>query len=633
MAKLNVLELRQSRESWSPVNTDVLSQDARNQYLQRKCAVDLYIDGNPLKKISEETGVLSCEIIRLVRKCIALNENQISVGYEALIPRKHTAKKISKLQKLFFQYPSLETYIIGNYFNVKEYTLEYNMNVRTLHTKFLDECRRLGIQDYEYPFTLKDNGYDALLDYIKSVESKKQIQSIRREGKDARQKFESTGYGKANNLIALNPYGIVQIDGHKIDMLYSVEVENEQGEIVCMPATRAWLIAVIDVATRVIIGYSVSPYENYNQSDVLMAVHNSIVPHEKMEFTHKSFEYPQTGGYPSLAIPETEWATFDMIMLDNAKSHLATNTVDKLLNNVKCTVYFGSVATPETRGIVERFFKTLEIGGFHRLPSTTGSNIRDNKRNEPERDSVKYHITYNDICELLEYLIAEYNNSAHSSLENQTPLQVMKRRIQQAGMYPYVIPVELRKDIEKLTYFTEERTVRGGYSTGTRPHISYLGTKYHAYDRKIPMDLINKKVFIEVNPADVSHVELYDSQGVFVANLVAMGEWGRRPHSLRTHKAALIRKNRNKEKNNVFSPNLSLYENELRENAKKSRRERTKAAIAAAEMGKPYRTSVPTEPVKYQALQKPNKATTYSKEEMDLINSISIEEAYKRGLI
>ena len=633
MAKLNVLELRQSRESWSPVNTDVLSQDARNQYLQRKCAVDLYIDGNPLKKISEETGVLSCEIIRLVRKCITLNENQIPVGYEALIPRKHTAKKISKLQKLFFQYPSLETYVIGNYFNVKEYTLECNMNVRTLHTKFLDECRCLGIQDYEYPFTLKDNGYDALLDYIKSVESKKQIQSIRREGKDARQKFESTGYGKANNLIALNPYGIVQIDGHKIDMLYSVEVENEQGEIVCMPAIRAWLIAVIDVATRVIIGYSVSPYENYNQSDVLMAVHNSIVPHEKMEFTHKGFEYPQNGGYPSLAIPETKWATFDMIMLDNAKSHLATNTVDKLLNNVKCTVNFGSVATPETRGIIERFFKTLEIGGFHRLPSTTGSSIKDNKRNEPERDSVKYHITDNDICELLEYLIAEYNNSAHSSLENQTPLQVMERRIQQAGMYPYVIPIELRKAIEKLTYFTEERTVRGGYSTGTQPHISYLGTKYHAYDRKIPMDLINKKVYIEVNPEDVSHVELYDSQGVFIANLVAMGEWGRRPHSLRTHKAALIRKNRNKEKNNVFSPNLSLYENELRENAKKSRRERTKAAIAETEMGKPYRNIVPTEPVKYKASKKPNNVATYSKEEMDLINSISIEEAYKRGLI
>lgn len=633
MVKLNVLELRQSRELWTAVNIDALSQEARNQYLKRKNAVDLYIDGISPKKISEETGVLSCEVIRLVRKCIALNENQKTVGYEALIPRKHTAKNISKLQKLFLQYPSLEAYVLGNYFNDKKYTLEQNMTVRTLHTKFIDECRRLGVQDYEYPFTLKDNGYDALLNYIKTAESVKQSQTIRREGKDARQKFESTGYGESNSLTPLNPYGIVQIDGHKIDMLYSVELENEQGEIVCMPATRAWLIAVIDVATRVIIGYSVSLYENYNQYDVLMAVHNSIVPHERIEFKHNSFKYPDNGGYPSLMFPETQWAAFDMIMLDNAKSHLASNTVDKLLNNVKCSVNFGSVATPETRGIVERFFKTLETGGFHRLPGTTGSNTRDTKRNAPEKKSVKYHITYNDICELLEYLIAEYNNSAHSSLENQTPLQVMERRIQQAGMYPYVIPAEKRKDIEKLTYFTEERTVRGGYSTGSKPHISFLGTQYHAYDRKIPMDMINKKAFIEVNPEDVSHVDLYDINGVFVANLVATGEWGRRPHSLRTHQAALKRKNQNKETNSVFSPDLSLYEEELRENAKKSRRDRTKAAITENEMGKPYRNPALEEPVKYKPPQKANNATTYSKEEMDLINSLSIEEAYKRGLI
>lgn len=633
MERLNLIELRQNRELWENINIDALSDDIREKFMLRKKVVDLYIDGISPSIIAAKTGISNSEIVRYVRKCIKLGKNQCPIGYAALIPNKHTVQQTSKLQKLFIQYPMLNKFVLGNYFGDRKYTLEHNMSIRTLHEKFLEECKRLKIQDYEFPFTLKDNGYNLLYRYIKNIDAENQEKRILREGKDARQKFESTGYGEANNLIALNPYGIVQIDGHKIDMLYSVEVENEQGEIVCMPATRAWLIAVIDVATRVIIGYSVSPYENYNQSDVLMAVHNSIVPHEKMEFTHKGFEYPPNGGYPSLAIPESEWATFDMIMLDNAKSHLATNTVDKLLNNVKCTVNFGCVATPETRGIIERFFKTLETGGFHRLPSTTGSNIRDNKRNEPERDSVKYHITYNDICELLEYLIAEYNNSAHSSLENQTPLQVMKRRIQQAGMYPYVIPVELRRDIEKLTYFTEERTVRGGYSTGTKPHISYLGTKYHAYDRKIPMDLINKKVFIEVNPADVSHVELYDSQGVFVANLVAIGEWGRRPHSLRTHKAALIRKNKNKEKNNVFSPNLSLYENELRVNAKKSRRERTKVAIAETEMGKSYRNTAPTEPVKYKAPKKPNNATTYSKEEMDLINSISIEEAYKRGLI
>ena len=219
-----------------------------------------------------------------------------------------------------------------------------------------------------------------------------------------------------------------------------------------MPATRAWVIVIIDVATRAIIGYSISPYENYNQQDVLMAIHNAIVPHEKIEFTCKAFNYPENGGYPSLAIPEIEWATFDMIMLDNAKSHLAKNTVDKLLNSVKCTVNFGSVATPETRGIVERFFKTLEINGLHRIPATTGSNSKDNKEIILKRKVLNIVLHIKIFVNFLEYLIAEYNNSAHTFLENQTPLQIMERRIKQAGMMPYIIPYEERNNIEKLTY-------------------------------------------------------------------------------------------------------------------------------------------------------------------------------------
>lgn len=633
MGKINLLELRHSREYWEDINIAALPEEARSLYLNRKKAVDLYIDGVSPKIITEETGLSNCEINRLIRKCVALDERQLPVGYAALILRKRNIKSVGKMQKLFLQYPSLESFVHGNYFNDKKFTLEHNMNVRTLHVKFIDECIRLGIQNYEYPFTLKDKGYDALVDYIKQVEATKQSKTIRREGKDAIQRFESTGYGESISFKPLNPYGAVQIDGHKIDLLYTVEVENEQGETILMPATRAWLIAIIDIATRAIIGYHITPYENYNHSDVLMAVHNSIVPHEKINFTHSGFSYPENGGFPSLAIPETQWASFDMIMLDNAKSHLAQNTMDKLLNHVKCSVNFGSVATPETRGIVERFFKTLELSGFHRLPGTTGSNTRDTKRHEPEKESVKYRISYNDICELVEYLIAEYNTSAHSSLENQTPLQVMERRIKEVGIRPFIVPAEERKEIEKLTYFSVERTVRGAYSTGSKPQVSYLGVKYHAYDRRIPMDLVNKKVYIEVNPADVSHVDLYDSDGKFIANLVAMGEWGKRPHSIRTHQAALDRKNSNKGQNSIFSPDLSLFEEDLRENSKNSRRDRTRAAIVEAEMGKPYKNPEPAEPIKLNQVKRPNKATTCTKEELDLLDSNSIEDLFKEGFL
>ena len=80
-------------------------------------------------------------------------------------------------------------------------------------------------------------------------------------------------------------------------------------------------------------------------------------------------------------------------MLDNAKSHLADNTIRKIVDDLKSAINFGSVATPETRGIIERFFGSLETRGFHKLPSTTGSNINDLKRKEPEAASIKYDIT------------------------------------------------------------------------------------------------------------------------------------------------------------------------------------------------------------------------------------------------
>lgn len=58
MATLNILELRQSRNLWKDINIAALSEDDRNQYIKRKAAVDLYIDGLSPKKISEMTGVL-----------------------------------------------------------------------------------------------------------------------------------------------------------------------------------------------------------------------------------------------------------------------------------------------------------------------------------------------------------------------------------------------------------------------------------------------------------------------------------------------------------------------------------------------------------------------------------------------
>ncbi len=214
----------------------------------------------------------------------------------------------------------------------------------------------------------------------------------------------------------LYPFSAVQIDGHIIDMLYTVEIPNTDGTASSIVATRAWLIAVIDVSTRCILGYSVSQAFNYDQYDVIDAVKDAIVPKTLKELTITGLKYPSNGGYYPTALPELKYAVFDTIMLDNAKAHLSGFTLGKLTDDLKCTVNYGSVATHETRGIIERFFETLETQGFHKLPMTTGSSAKDLKRKSPEKKTMKYKVTYDQIVELLDVLIAQYNNTPHRDL-------------------------------------------------------------------------------------------------------------------------------------------------------------------------------------------------------------------------
>ena len=631
---MNVYNLRIIQETWSKLLIDYLPESDKNTFIQGKKAVDMYINGAILEDIEKETHIHKTRIKRLVERCLQVDETGNMYGYSALLPKKNIKKMNGNFNKLLIEYPSLIKFISGNYLGNKKYTLEKNMNLRTLHSKFLDECRHLGIQNYEYPFSTKSLGYVSLINYVKKIKNINPDKSIQRENKDMIQKFCSTGQGQKYSFDAIAPYQVVQIDGHKIDIIYSVEVEDKEGFVKLMPATRMWLIAVIDVATRTILGYSLSQNENYNQSDVLKAIRNSIIPHKNIEFKITGLNYPPKGGFPSDLFTESKWALFDTIMLDNAKSHLAKNVVNKLTMSLKCAINFGSVATPETRGIVERFFGTLERGGYHKLPATTGQNIYDAKRKNPEKASVKYNITFDEIAEITEYLIAEYNNSAHSSLENQTPLQAMESKMHEAFILPCKADSEMQEEVKDLTNIILEKTVRGGYNKGKRPYISYMGVEYHSEGINFCMDLIGKQILISINPDDVSHVKAYTLTGEELGNLVAVGEWGHRPHSLKTREAALKRKNENKALNTPFTPHLYLLENEYIERAKVSRRARTKADIVRKEAIKlpENQNNIENDTLIEKFDVTDITLENFTKEQLNTIDSISIEEAYERGL-
>jgi len=661
--KHNLSELKTERLDWKKVLEDALSPDKREIFLNRKKAVDMYIDGADIISIGQETHVHWSKITKLVTKCRRINPaTNEPYGYAALLPYYHVEKykrepargssvsSAGLFEQLMQRYPSLATFIADNYFGKKETTLEKNMQITTLHNKFLCECRRLGIEDYEYPFNTISKGLRTLSRYVNDLKSQNVEHAIKREGKDARQKYQSTGKGHKYSTIPLAPYSLVQLDGHQIDMLYTVPVTNSDGSVSNLPAARLWLIAVIDTATRAILGYSLTSGENYNQTDVLAAIKDSIQPRARVEFTIPGFCYPVDGGFPCFAIEEANWAIFDAIMLDNAKAHLAHDVVNKITEKLKCAISFGPVATPETRGIIERFFGTLEENGYHRTVSTTGSNARDSRRGDAEKNAVNYGVTYNDLAELTEYLIAAYNNSAHTGLSGRTPIQVMKDRIKNAGMTPCICDAKMKETAVGLTHLIVERTVRGTFSSGKRPYISYEGVEYRNEAISISDHLVGTKLFLEVDPDDISSVLAYTEDGIELGHLSAAGIWGRRSHSLKTRKEALKYTNSNKTKNSPFYASLTGYEDELRNRAAQSRSARTKDGRIRREQENSNKPDAPEgidgkggtlgldigQPGKKDgkvARQAPEKKECdISDDYINELDGISFEEAYKRGL-
>lgn len=657
LRKYNLIELKEQRLDWQNVCLDYLDEEKRKNFENKKIAVDMYIEGHSLKQITKVTNLSIQVISKLVGRCVAVdNRSGMQFGYCGLLPYKrvnsdklqlsniNNVKTRGAFKTLLIKYPALKKMIEDIYFNNKKVTLEKNIRTSDLHKIFLEECRKLNIQDYEYPFNTFDNAKRTFYNYLKNIEIETPDKAINRQNMNAKQKYNSTGKGQRVRINPINPYSVVQIDGHKIDMIYSVEVRNKHGEIELMPALRMWLIAVMDVSTRTIIGYSLSTNENYNQTDILRAIKNSIIPKIPITFSIGNLGYPDNFGFPSLAIDSLGWAMFDTIMLDNAKSHLATNVINKLSSTLYCSLNFGAVSSPETRGIIERVFKTLEKGGYHRTPSTTGSNIKDPKRNKAEENAVKYGIKFSDIAELTEYFIAIYNNSPHSYLDNQTPLQCLKRRVVDAGMKPHIADDAMKEKINALTYLTELKTIRGSATHGKRPYISYKGVEYRNDILSQSMGLIGNKIIIEINPDDIRTLTAYFEDGSYFGILIAVGDWGRVPHSLKTREEANKLANENRKNgNSAFYAPLAELEKELNERSIKNIRARTKAARIRTEQKKKLELTNSTEPIlNSDSIAKKNiqneknfdKEDSYTQEELNAILSAdSIEEAFIKGLL
>lgn len=572
---------------WPTVLVDNIEGSTNQElFLRRKLAVDMYFNNNHMKEICEKTNFHRNSIQRYAKRCLELDENGNVFGYAALIPYKRVkteycrvdtegVNNTGKFQQFLSSYPDIKEFIDNKYLG-KSDGCDKNITPSQLYKKFIKQCHKHSIKESEYPFNTMDKGKRSLYRYLKSLSKNNYYQYTRRFGDGPSQRLKSTGIGQQNSICITRPFQRVEFDGHKIDAEITLDIKTPEGDIVTKTLKRIWLLAIIDTATRVILGYHLCLCEEYSSADVLKCIENAIKPKEKKNFTIPGLEYPKNIGFHSIVIPETKWAIWEEFLCDNAKANLANSVRDSLTRVVNCNINAGPVATPERRGLIERFFKTIANNGYQRLPSSVGNGINDPRKKNSEKYAIKYKISTWEIEELTEVLIAQYNNTPHSGINGFEPLELMKQRIERGE-----IPRIMNENDRSSTIFLGVRTKRkvlGNIKDGRRAYVYYEGVEYRSDILSKSPHLIGTNLTLLVDINDLRSLRAYLPDGKELGILTAKGKWSLRPHSLKERKAINKLKRDKKIDFNMYIDPIEVYQEYLNSKSIKNKSCRNKIA-------------------------------------------------------
>ncbi len=93
---------------------------------------------------------------------------------------------------------------------------------------------------------------------------------------------------------------------------------------------RIWILLLLDVATRAVIGHALALGREYNKDDVALAWQASLMPHTTGVSRIPALNGRTGGGFPSEILPQTASARWGTFRFDAAKSHFASAMLERL---------------------------------------------------------------------------------------------------------------------------------------------------------------------------------------------------------------------------------------------------------------------------------------------------------------
>jgi transposase InsO family protein len=535
-SRMNILSLGIDFAAWEVPDLRALPLELQDPVQRRVNALQAFlIGGAKYREILHQYHISKSSLYVMLKKALATDVDGEYVGYRAALFKNRTQSNIRTAEiapegdsdnppgdagvfsMMLRTYPELEAKM-RRYATIYKPRKEGGIKRLTdFHSSFLKDCKDLGIQAPSYPFARQDRASRSfsrhLLSMVKELEEKKRA---------AERSEEDLAL-----LTPVEPLQEVQLDGHNIDLRTTIVEMDTYGLRFVYEVLTIWVILVIDVFTRCVLGYSLAFGKNYDQTDLLTAIYNSIAPHQRPEAVIQKLSYKAKGGFPSDKMPEMAWSCGLIYKLDNAMAHKGKDVEEKLRTVVGSIDDFGPPHTPNERAIVETLFRYLVDNFSHRVIGTTGAHPKDEiiKRLSPKGGDLSILLTVEELHHALDVVISDYNGRPHSSIAPHSPLELFTRVASERDV---VFP-KLRADKRDIRIFTNRTVVVPVRADG--PQSSFINFKGARY-RNSPVLRFSagERVMIEWDPMNISYLRVYDLSGRYLGNIFPPHPWTT-PHS------------------------------------------------------------------------------------------------------
>lgn len=189
-----------------------------------------------------------------------------------------------------------------------------------------------------------------------------------------------------------------------------------------LPLGRPWLTMAIDVYSRMVVGFYIS-FNAPSSHGVLQCLRRSILPKDQWLARFSDIK----GVWPAYGIPE-------LIAVDNG-TDLHSDALEAACLEIGIQMLFCGSKTPQHKGAIERFFRTMNMGLIHQLPGTVFSSVDERGDYPAEKNAV---IDMERLTHLLTKWVVEiYNVSVHRGI-GARPLD---RWLESAGQRVIELPV------------------------------------------------------------------------------------------------------------------------------------------------------------------------------------------------